>query len=91
MTFTQRLSADFYAKVHADIRAHMAATGVDVLVSAPQKGWSGPACCALVMLGTTARERIDATTSITSETIMPKSTKVWTKVWLYDTPRWVLR
>ena len=41
----------------------MAATGVDVLVSAPQKGWSGPACCALVMLGTTARERIDATTS----------------------------
>jgi aspartate aminotransferase-like enzyme len=41
----------------------MGAIGVDVLVSAPQKGWSGPACCALVMLGTTARERIDATTS----------------------------
>ncbi|HQZ11280.1 MAG TPA: Xaa-Pro peptidase family protein [Devosia sp.] len=32
MTFTQRLSADFYAKVHADIRAHMAATGVDLLL-----------------------------------------------------------
>ena len=28
----------------------MQATGVDVLVSAPQKGWSGSPCCALVML-----------------------------------------
>ncbi len=41
----------------------MAATGVDVLVSAPQKGWSGPPCCALVMLSEAARARIDATTS----------------------------
>jgi aspartate aminotransferase-like enzyme len=41
----------------------MAATGVDVLISAPQKGWSGPACCAFVMLGPDARERIDSTTS----------------------------
>jgi aspartate aminotransferase-like enzyme len=41
----------------------MAALGVDVLISAPQKGWSGPACCALVMLGERARERIDHTTS----------------------------
>ena len=41
----------------------MQAAGVDVLISAPQKGWSGPACCALVMLGAQARERIDATTS----------------------------
>ena len=29
----------------------MAATGVDVLISAPQKGWSSSPCCALVMLG----------------------------------------
>ena len=29
----------------------MQATGVDVLISAPQKGWSGSPCCALVMLG----------------------------------------
>ena len=29
----------------------MAAIGVDVLISAPQKGWSGSPCCALVMLG----------------------------------------
>lgn len=41
----------------------MAATGVDILLSAPQKGWSGPSCAAFVMLGTTARERIEATTS----------------------------
>ncbi len=41
----------------------MAATGVDLLVSAPQKGWSGPPCCALVMLSEAARLRIDATTS----------------------------
>ena len=36
---------------------------VDVLVSAPQKGWSGPPCCALVMLGERARERIGGTSS----------------------------
>lgn len=41
----------------------MRALGVDVLVSAPQKGWSGPACCALVALGEAARERIDSTQS----------------------------
>ena len=41
----------------------MQATGVDVLISAPQKGWSASPCCALVMLGATARERIDATAS----------------------------
>ena len=39
------------------------ATGVDVLVSAPQKGWSGPPCAGLVVLSELARERIDATTS----------------------------
>jgi aspartate aminotransferase-like enzyme len=37
--------------------------GVDVLISAPQKGWSGSPCCALVMLSALAREKIDATTS----------------------------
>ena len=36
---------------------------VDVLISTPQKGWSGSPCCALVVLGERARERIDATTS----------------------------
>jgi aspartate aminotransferase-like enzyme len=41
----------------------MVACGVDVLISAPQKGWSGPPCCGLAMLGERARERIDQTTS----------------------------
>ncbi len=41
----------------------MRATGVDVLVSAPQKGWSGSPCCAFVMLSERARSAIDATTS----------------------------
>jgi len=41
----------------------MGATGVDVLISAPQKGWSGSPCCAFVMLSAAARARIDGTTS----------------------------
>jgi aspartate aminotransferase-like enzyme len=41
----------------------MTANLVDVLISAPQKGWSGPPCCALVALGDRARSRIDGTTS----------------------------
>ncbi|MCK9261145.1 MAG: aminotransferase class V-fold PLP-dependent enzyme [Azoarcus sp.] len=41
----------------------MVATGVDVLISAPQKGWTASPCCAMVMLSRQARERIDTTTS----------------------------
>ncbi len=41
----------------------MVACGVDVLVSAPQKGWSSSPCCAMVMLSERARAAIDATTS----------------------------
>ncbi len=41
----------------------MQATGVDVLISAPQKGWSSSPCCAMVMLSARARQAIDATTS----------------------------
>jgi len=41
----------------------MASTGVDVLVSAPQKGWSGSPCCAMVMLSERARMHIDSTQS----------------------------
>ncbi len=43
----------------------MRATGVDVLISAPQKGWSSSPCCAMVMLSERARKAIDATTSTT--------------------------
>ena len=42
---------------------NMADTGVDVLVSAPQKGWSSSPCCAMVMLSERARTAIDSTTS----------------------------
>jgi len=42
---------------------NMETTGVDVLVSAPQKGWSGSPCCAMVMLSPRARAAIDGTTS----------------------------
>jgi len=41
----------------------MKSTGVDVLISAPQKGWSGSPCAAFVMLGGTALERLSATRS----------------------------
>ncbi|MCU0929615.1 MAG: aminotransferase class V-fold PLP-dependent enzyme [Burkholderiaceae bacterium] len=41
----------------------MRATGVDVLLSAPQKGWSSTPCAGLVMLSDLARERIDGTAS----------------------------
>jgi aspartate aminotransferase-like enzyme len=41
----------------------MQATGVDVLVSAPQKGWSSSPCCAMVMLSERARTAINGTTS----------------------------
>ena len=41
----------------------MKATGVDVLVSAPQKGWSSSPCCAMVMLSERARAAIEGTAS----------------------------
>ena len=41
----------------------MKACGVDILISAPQKGWSASPCCGLVMLGESALERISSTTS----------------------------
>jgi len=41
----------------------MVANGVDILISAPQKGWSSSPCCALVMLSDRARTRIETTNS----------------------------
>ncbi|OXS96341.1 aminotransferase class V-fold PLP-dependent enzyme [Pandoraea apista] len=41
----------------------MQACGVDILISAPQKGWSASPCCAMVMFSPLARERIESTTS----------------------------
>jgi aspartate aminotransferase-like enzyme len=36
---------------------------VDVLISAPQKGWSSSPCCAMIALGERAREKIEHTQS----------------------------
>ncbi|SMX28946.1 Soluble hydrogenase 42 kDa subunit [Pelagimonas phthalicica] len=41
----------------------MKATGVDVLISAPQKGWSSTPCAGLVMLSERAVARMEETTS----------------------------
>ncbi len=41
----------------------MKALGIDVLISAPQKGWSASPCGGLVMLSAAARQKLDATTS----------------------------
>ena len=41
----------------------MRALGVDVLISAPQKGWSASPCAGLVMLSDRALARLDETTS----------------------------
>ncbi len=42
---------------------NMEETGVDILISAPQKGWSGSPCCGLVMMNSRVREMIEATES----------------------------
>lgn len=41
----------------------MKTLGVDLLVSAPQKGWSASPCCGLVMMSELARTRIEDTNS----------------------------
>jgi len=41
----------------------MKKTGVDVIVSAPQKGWSGTPCCALVMMSQRALDMLQSTQS----------------------------
>lgn len=41
----------------------MKTTGVDVLISAPQKGWSGSPCCAFVLLNDAALAVVSSTTS----------------------------
>ncbi|MCG8572090.1 MAG: aminotransferase class V-fold PLP-dependent enzyme [Spirochaetes bacterium] len=41
----------------------MKALGVDVLISAPQKGWSGTPCCGIIMLGPEGLKRMEQTQS----------------------------
>ena len=42
----------------------MEALGIDVLISAPQKGWSSTPCAGLVMLSEAAAARVEATNSV---------------------------
>jgi aspartate aminotransferase-like enzyme len=42
---------------------NMRTMGVDVLISAPQKGWSASPCCGIVMLSDLAVARLETTTS----------------------------
>ncbi len=51
-------------------------TGVDVLLTAPQKGWSASPCAALVMMSPRARARLDETTS----TSFANDLKKWTQI-----------
>ncbi len=41
----------------------MVASKVDIIISAPQKGWSSSPCCALIAMSERARAKIDGTTS----------------------------
>jgi aspartate aminotransferase-like enzyme len=50
--------------------------GVDVVVSAPQKGWTGPACAALVMMS----DRAVAKMGETDETSFSMSLKRWSAI-----------
>jgi len=45
------------------IWVNMEKTGVDILISAPQKGWSGSPSCAMGVMSERARTAIDQTTS----------------------------
>ena len=54
----------------------MKACNVDVLLTAPQKGWSSSPCCALIAMGERARERIESTQS----TSFSMDLKTWLQI-----------
>ena len=56
--------------------ADMKDLGVDVVISAPQKGWTGPACAALVMMSDRAVSRM----AETEETSFSLSLKRWSAI-----------
>ncbi|KAL7460779.1 hypothetical protein ACHAXS_001221 [Conticribra weissflogii] len=58
------------------IWADMKDLGVDAVISAPQKGWTGPACCALVMLSEKAAEKM----AESQETSFSMSLKRWSAI-----------
>ena len=61
----------------------MQKTNVDVLISAPQKGWSGPACCGLVMMNARARAMVDKTENSSFSADLARWTAVMEK---YEQP-----
>lgn len=58
------------------IWADMKDLGVDAIISAPQKGWTGSACAALIMLSERATDRMATTT----ETSFSMSLKRWSAI-----------
>ena len=56
--------------------ADMKDLGVDVVISAPQKGWTGPACAALVMMSDAAVAKLQTT----QETSFSMSLKRWSAI-----------
>lgn len=56
--------------------ADMKDLGVDVVISAPQKGWTGPACAALVQMSNLAVAKLQDT----QETSFSMSLKRWTAI-----------
>ena len=54
----------------------MEATGVDVICSAPQKGWSSSPCAGLVMMNDRARARLELTTSSSFAADLKKWTEI---------------
>jgi alanine-glyoxylate transaminase/serine-glyoxylate transaminase/serine-pyruvate transaminase len=56
--------------------ADMKDLGVDVVISAPQKGWTGPACAALVMMSDKAVDKM----ALKSESSFSMSLKRWSAI-----------
>jgi aspartate aminotransferase-like enzyme len=54
----------------------MKACEVDVLITAPQKGWSSSPCCAMIAMSKLARERLDQTTSSSYSIDLKKWTQI---------------
>lgn len=58
------------------IWADMKCLGADIVISAPQKGWTGPCCAALVMMSERASQELETT----KETSFALSLKRWSAI-----------
>ena len=54
----------------------MKALGIDVVITAPQKGWSSAPCCALIAMSSRARQMLDTTVSTSYSMDVLKWTQV---------------